>query len=382
MSRKFCILAAVLFFCVPACFSMEKIEIIDLEPYFIDRNSTSLILELPPDYDDPVTVDTKVITDVGGISVPDTEYAQTMIKKFLQQFMAFYGHRNLQNALERGSEYRVYIRRKLKERNLPVALEYLPVIESEYRTNAVSRSGAKGLWQFMENSMKPFLVKSVWLDERLDPWKSTDAALAKLEENYRTFGDWTLAIAAYNCGSGAMTRALAAAKEKNFWYLAEHKMLKAETIQYIPKFIAACELVEHKDFYSQELPVLQEDEEPTDFDYVTVKGAVSVAMLTSEMELDTSVFKELNPSLTKAVTPPQAEYVIRLPSGSAESCELALEKIKKKSPVAGLRTHTIKQGDTLWSLSRKSGCSVEDLCALNNRSNNAILKIGDVLVLP
>jgi membrane-bound lytic murein transglycosylase D len=128
---------------------------------------------------------------------------------------------------------------------MPPALEYLPVVESEYKPLATSRSGARGLWQFMENSIKPFMEKNEWIDERLDPWKSTDAALSKLQDNYKMFGDWPIAIAAYNCGAGAMQRILKKAPEKTFWYIAEKGLLRDQSVQYVPKFLAISELSEN-----------------------------------------------------------------------------------------------------------------------------------------
>ena len=122
-------------------------------------------------------------------------------------------------------EYRLYVRQQIQKRNLPEILEYLPVVESNYKTTAKSYSGAVGMWQFMSNSVYPFLVLNDFVDQRLDPWYSTDAGLSKLEDNYNYFGDWLIAIAAYNCGGGTMTKALRTAGIKDFWYLADNGYL-------------------------------------------------------------------------------------------------------------------------------------------------------------
>ena len=152
----------------------------------------------------------------GGIQIPDSPYAKKQIKKYIEQYTKPFGKRQLSEILDNGELYRLYVRQELKRKNLPAALEYLPVVESEYKPLAVSKSGARGLWQFMDNSIAGLLKKNEYIDERYDPWLSTDAALKKLEKNYRQFRDWPLAIAAYNCGAGAMKKILSKSEKKIF----------------------------------------------------------------------------------------------------------------------------------------------------------------------
>ena len=123
-----------------------------------------------------------------------TPVEQEDLQKYLKEFQSNFGIQWLTNTLEAGAPYRPYIRQKLEEAGLPMALEYLPVIESEYKTTAKSRSGALGMWQFMENSIDGLLMKNDWVDERLDPWKSTDAAIKKLQDNYNWFQDLNYAL--------------------------------------------------------------------------------------------------------------------------------------------------------------------------------------------
>ena len=114
----------------------------------------------------------------------------------------------LYRILDEGQQYRIFVRNELAKNNMPAILEYLPLVESDYNPNAMSASGAAGLWQFMTNSVAGLLEYNEYVDQRLDPWVSTEAAIKKLKENYRTFGDWLLAITAYNCGAGALNRAI------------------------------------------------------------------------------------------------------------------------------------------------------------------------------
>lgn len=292
---------------------LEKIDDDELEPFYIDEEETKLILKI---YDGKF----RTIKKTGGISVPESDYAQNQIRKFLAQFMTKRGSENLCKILDNAEYYRLYVRKELEKRKMPKALEYLPVVESEYKINAKSRSGALGMWQFMENSISPFLKKDKWVDERLDPWKSTDAALSKLQDNYRMFGDWAIAIAAYNCGAGAMQRILAEAEEKSFWYIAEKGLLRDESVNYIPKLLAITEISEHPERYNLYLPEIPKYAEfyYNDFDYVEIIGQVDLKFISENLCLDFGTLKKLNNSLIQDKTPPY-RYKIRLPADLKET---------------------------------------------------------------
>lgn len=320
----------------------EKIGSDELEPYYIDEQTTHLILNLLDEESEnnEITQERKAsnhgnkkqqpIKTAGGFSVPESRYAQEMIRTYIEKYSTAFGKKNLCALLDEGEPYRFYVRRELKKRGLPPALEYLPVVESEYKTTAVSKSGAKGLWQFMENSISPFMRKTEWIDERLDPWKSTDAALSKLQDNYTMFGDWTLAVAAYNCGSGAMRRILNAAPEKNFWYLAEHGLLRNESTLYIPKLLAIAEIAENGEAYGIALPDISEYTGFADFDYVTVSVSIPLARIARELRMDYQILKKLNEALTKETTPPDEPYSIRFPPGTKAAAEQAIATILRE----------------------------------------------------
>ena len=166
--------------------------------------------------------------------------------------------------------------------------------------------------------MAPFLKKTDFYDERLDPWLSTDAALSKLQDNYKMFNDWSLAIAAYNCGAGAMKRQLKKAKVKTFWYLAEHKLLSEETINYVPKLIAVSEIAGHGGEYNVLLPEMTESQIFADYDYIITKKTISLSRLASELRMDFEILKQLNTALIHEKTPPY-EYKVRLPAGKGSA---------------------------------------------------------------
>ena len=315
------------------------------------------------------------------------------VEKFRKQYLSPKWAAALRSYLENAMEYRLYVRKAVMDEEVPEILEYLPVVESNYKTNAKSRSGAIGMWQFMANSVWPFLTLNDYVDERLDPWKSTDAALKKLQDNYKAFNDWLLAIAAYNCGMGALNRiikkaqpqALAEGVNIDFWYLADKKLLPAQTADYVPKLIAIADLAINSEYYGIDLPShkeefeILENEKNGNFDYITVKKAYSLNQLALEMRMDTKTLKRLNPSYVLGMTHPTKASEIRLPLGMQQSALDALEKVE---PIEFPIKYTVTAGDSLWSISRRYKVSVQALCELNNIEENAILKIGKILYIP
>ena len=307
------------------------------------------------------------------------------VEKFRQQYLSEKWSKLLYQYLEDAMEYRLYVRKAIQEKEMPAILEYLPVVESNYKTNAKSRSGAIGMWQFMANSVWPFLTLNDFVDERLDPWKSTEGALKKLNDNYNYFQDWLLAIAAYNCGVGAMTKCLKKAQEKNYWYLVDHNLLPSQTAHYVPKLLAIADLAMNSKYYGIELPDHEQEfkelinERDGNFDYLEVNKAYSITQLAQEMRIDEDSLKHLNPSFILGMTHPTKKSQIRLPLGMKEPAQ---EAIKKLTPIEFPFKYTVVAGDSLWSISRRYGVTVQAICDLNNIKENAILKIGKVLYIP
>ena len=300
------------------------------------------------------------------------------IQKYLTEYQKPFGTRWLTSVLESGAPYRMYARQQLALNNMPASLEYLPVVESEYKVSAKSKSGALGIWQFMENSIYPFLEKNQWVDERLDPWKSTDAAIKKLQDNYNMFGDWALALAAYNYGAGGLRRVIkSSGGVDNFWDLADQGRLSNQTILYVPKFLAVAEIVTNQEHYGLEFPEVTEAD-LIQWDEVTTKRSVPLQMLAKELNIDVSILKFLNPALILGRTPPAMEYTMRVPLGMKEEAEKAISNM-----VLPTYEHTYKvvKGDTLWGISRRYGLTVADICDANNLEENAILPIGKTLYI-
>jgi len=307
------------------------------------------------------------------------------VERFRQQYLSPKWTKLLHDCLENAMEYRLFVRQAIAEKGMPEILEYLPVVESNYKTSAKSKSGAIGMWQFMANSVYPFLTLNDYVDQRLDPWASTDAALKKLTDNYNYFGDWLIAIAAYNCGVGAMNRVLKKSEKKDFWYLVDNKLLPKQTAEYIPKLLATADLAINAEYYQIDLPhhneefELLENEKNGHFDYISVSKAYSLTALANNLRMDTKTIKHLNPSYTMGFTHPSKESKIRLPLGMKSAAE---EAIKQIEPIDFPIKYKVVSGDSLWSISRRYKTTVDAICELNNIKENAILKIRKILYIP
>lgn len=300
-----------------------------------------------------------------------------LVLKYHAEYQTNYSREWLKATLERGAPYRPYIRQRLKELGMPLCLEYLPVIESNFKIKAVSKSGATGLWQFMQNSIAGLLAKNSWVDERYDPWLSTEAALKKLKQNYDMFGDWLLALAAYNMGANGLKKIMTQTGLTTFWELADADKLRTETKLYVPKFIAVSDLCTNAEYYEMDLPEFDETLAPQ-FAMVNVGGQLSLKQLSDASGIPLDTLTSLNPALLYPVTPYNTDYLLRVP---ADSAELAAETIATMDRMEA-DLYIVEKGDSLWGISRRYGITVQDLCDANNIKENGILRIGQKLFVP
>jgi len=288
----------------------------------------------------------------------------------------------------------------IEKNNMPEGLKYLPIIESSLNPKAVSRRGAGGLWQFMPATAREVGLKiNAQVDERSDPHKSTEAALKYLQKQYDRFGSWALALAAYNCGSGNVSRALKRARNSDYWKMQRY--LPAETRNYVPAYIAAGYMAE---FFEQHdiLPVypdvdLQVTETALVYDQYTFEEIVK------QTGIDLEVLQLLNPAYRKNVVPADesGNYIIlprrlmpafsayvasRNPdSGDGELKTSVLPIFVLQSSASMNRellqtTHVVESGETLDGLAKEFNCSVRQIKTWNNLRTND-LAAGQKLVV-
>jgi membrane-bound lytic murein transglycosylase D len=220
-------------------------------------------------------------------------------------------------AYRRSGKYRPAIVKALNDAGLPEELSWLPLIESGFKVRALSRARALGLWQFIASTGYKFgLKRDHWVDERMDPEKSTNAAIAYLKELHQMFGDWTTVLAAYNCGEWGVLRRIRSQRINyldNFWDLYE--LLPRETASYVPRFLAVLHILQDPEAYGFDLPPL---EEPLEMEAVAINKQVHLKTIAERLEVDYDTLKELNSELRHNSTPPSA-YTLRVPPGKGRS---------------------------------------------------------------
>jgi membrane-bound lytic murein transglycosylase D len=309
------------------------------------------------------------------LSIPGLD--KPLTQQYIRQYSGAGGLAWLRTVMDRGGPYLAFIRREIESRNLPPELIYLPVIESAYLSTAVSRSGAVGLWQFMKNSIGPFNIRvTEWLDERMDFWKSTDGALRKLEENYRYFGDWPLALAAYNAGLGAVSRIIGRTGIRDYWALAEGRHLRTETAQYVSKLLAVSYILSQPRRFGLD-PNWDLDPRWT---RIPLDRPVDLELLAAQAGINGEGLRQGNRELLFAVSPPEAGYELKVRAADVPAITAVLER--RDLPLINYYLYTIQSGDTLSVLARHYGISVEQILAVNPGTEPRFLRLGSRLRIP
>jgi membrane-bound lytic murein transglycosylase D len=301
----------------------------------------------------------------------DRERTRYWIKRYSSK-----GHLDwIASTLKTGEPYLDFIRSEIARRGMPPELLYLPVIESGFLATAKSNSGARGMWQFMRNSMHPYMKLNEWVDERLDFWKSTEGALSKLEAHYKEFGSWPLALAAYNSGAGAVGR-LVKNGGRDYWLLAEQKKLKTESIHYVPKLLAVSYIISNPRKFNLDIcrPSLEYD-----WTRIELTKQVNLASVAEHSGVDVNTLRAANRELHTLVTPPGA-YLLKVPAKDAETVRGVLERDDLKLLQHYL--YTIKGGDTLFALALHYGVSVEQIRKQNPNLRPEALKPGERVLIP
>jgi membrane-bound lytic murein transglycosylase D len=268
---------------------------------------------------------------------------------FINYFSTTKGHETLEHALERGGRYREMIEGTLREQGVPQELIYLAQAESGFHPLALSRVGARGMWQFMSSRARGYgLQHDLWVDERQDPEKSTRAAAHHLKDLYNQFGDWYLAMAAYNSGPGTVQSAVKRTGYADFWELYKRNVLPKETRNYVPIILAVTIMAKNPAQYGLDNIV---PEQPVPYDAVNINYSVDLRLVAQCIDVSPATLQDLNPSLLRLTTPQDKNFELRLPAGTKERYLAAIEPIPPQMR-EWWRYHEVVAGDTLVSLAR------------------------------
>lgn len=273
--------------------------------------------------------------------------------------------------LARSGYYLPMMKKELEEAGLPVDLVYLSMIESGFNQRAYSRSRAVGLWQFMKGTGRQYgLAVDNYVDERRDAIKSTKAAVTYLKDLYNEFGDWYLAVAAYNGGPGTMRKAIRRAKSNDFWVIAQKKSLRLETKRYVPKLIAAILIAKEPEKYGFTDIVYQK---PLVFDELPVGPGLSIDAASLLTGASTKTLKNLNLELKSGKTPlNQERYVLKIPAGTKQLAESNMPRLHSVVST-DYKTHITRKNETLAQICKRYKINTTTLLKTNNLKSNKLV---------
>lgn len=299
----------------------------------------------PAKYDFPITVNKQVL------------YYMGLFQGKQRNYFTYW--------LARSSMYRPYIEAELKKAGLPLDLVFLAMIESGFNPSAYSPAKACGLWQFIEGTGSRYGLRiDPWVDERREPEKATRAAVRYLSSLHAQFGDWYLAVAAYNAGEGKIDSAMKTFNAKDFWEVASSEGIFMETKRYVPKLIAAIIIARNPEKYGFTDVSYKK---PLEYETINIPGGVNLEAVASTANTSVKELRTLNNELRKSQTPPkQKEYTLRIPVGTKELVASNLSKLRPM-PTVEFATHTVKKGETLASV-----------CSMYNISRTTLLKANNL----
>ncbi|HVZ23874.1 MAG TPA: transglycosylase SLT domain-containing protein [Vicinamibacterales bacterium] len=314
------------------------------------------------------------------LSVPLNQRVLSYIELFQTRLHDF-----METGMRRGAQYLPMIQKVFTSQGLPPDLAYVPLVESAFRPDAISRASAKGVWQFMTGTaLENGLRHDFYVDERSNPEKATIAAANYLKSLADTFGgDWQLALASYNSGPGRVQQAIKRVGRADFWSLAARPWaLPRETREYVPMILAAIVIARNPAQYGFSFDALPQLDGAPQFETVRLPHAVELKKVAEWTGTPVETLKELNPELRRPMTPfKDPDYALRVPVGTS------IEIARRMDEAAGddllsLTRYTVRSGDTLAGIARKLHISRSDLAEANELSVTARLATGQELIVP
>lgn len=312
------------------------------------------------------------------------------VRHFVDRFQTGYRRAVIEKWLTRSGQYLPMILDVFRQKGLPDELVFTAMIESGFNPVAVSRAGAKGLWQFMAPTARRYGLRiDDWLDERLDPEKSTMAAARHLLDLYAVFGSWNLVQAAYNAGEMRVLQAIRAMGTSDFWTLRSGQVLPDETKNFIPAIQAATLIAREPERYG----FVFTPAEPLSYEVVMAPRGTSLTRLAARSDIPIDVFERLNPELKLKQTPPDGPYPLKVPVGVPKLVRAALEREAPRHATPSLRApdvrlgkatqpptvHVVKPRETVVVIAKRYGVSVADLSRWNDLDATARIRPGDRL---
>jgi membrane-bound lytic murein transglycosylase D len=294
---------------------------------------------------------------------------------YVHYFQTDAGRRTLLAGFRRAGRYKDLIQRIFAEEGVPQELIYLAQAESGFLPRAVSYKSAAGMWQFISGTGTLYqLERTSVYDERFDPEKATRAAAKYLKDLYAHYKDWYLAMAAYNCGAGAIDRAIERTGYADYWELLKRHALPKETSNYVPIIVAMTIMAKNPQDYGLE----NIDSDPAvEFDTLRVTAPTNLNLIADAVMQPVSVIRDLNPALLKTVAP--TGFLVNVPKGSADSAKAALNTVPAGNRQAW-RLHHVLAGDTLAGIARSYHLTPERIASVNRISDS--IEAGDVLLIP
>src|SRR6266852_365210 len=297
---------------------------------------------------------------------------------FVNFFQTPRGRAIVETGLRRAGRYREMISRVLREEGMPQDLIYLAQAESAFQPLALSRAGARGIWQFVAYRGQQYGLRHTWwIDERQDPEKATHAAAQHLRDLYKLYGDWYLAMAAYNCGPGNVQKGIERTGYADFWELYKRNVLPRETKNYVPIIIALTLIAKDAAHYNIQV----EPEAPVATDVVKPGRAIDLRLVAETIDVDMETLRSLNPSLLRLATPDDPSFELRLPLGTAQKFSAEIADIPPDKWVSW-RRHRVESGETLAFIAKKYRVTAAAIADANSLERNAALDAGEKLIIP
>jgi membrane-bound lytic murein transglycosylase D len=390
LNRLWCLIFVSVMFI--GCAHRERSGVAPAAPKASSETANNSVLETAFSGDLPVTdevtsfrLNEDDVIDANANFEPIPVEINPLVEKWISYFQGR-GRRHMERYLARSTRYEKLMKKVLRDNGLPDDLFYIALIESGFTSNATSKAAAVGYWQFIRGTGKRYgLEINRMVDERRDPVLATQAAADYFKGLYSLFGSWYLAMASYNTGENRVKREVMKNSTRDFWELVRKKRLASETMNYVPKFIAAKLIAKNPDKYGFDgidyMP-------PIEFETITVKESINLRAMAEKLNIPYEDIKAFNPKFKGEIAPAKnASLDLRVPVGMTEAglqaaASSVAEKVEFVADAGDVSTYRVRSGDNLSSISKKFRTNIAYLRELNDMPRKSTLRIGQRLLVP